>query len=203
MKYLKYIILLMANFCFSQNEVLLEEKYNNLKNLKDRNFDKELLIIYGNINYFEKIFHLYFENGQWFGKLYIKHMGDGINVKNLTFNKNNTKDSVYGDFIWEFLKSKNAFYLPNEDEILYKLTNSRKVEFNDNQIIIEKAFNENEFLHMRKFTLFIKDNEKINLVKYYNPYDILNFQNEIDEFTYFKEILEFIQTEFNFNFMKW
>lgn len=123
------------------------------------------------------------ESGKWTAEFY-----ENYNKKRTLKYKNDL------EFIWKNILRTKIEFLPNMNDIFYKLSDRGKVE------LVGGKYEINQKLILicdgLGYKVQIKTDNKINTVNYSNPRAYFKHYQEVDELIYFNELLNLIKSEF-------
>ncbi|MHB0756856.1 hypothetical protein [Polaribacter sp. M15] len=156
----------------------------------------------GGINNYSSVFRMYnYERKKWKAEFY-EHYAEIPNKTELKIEKKKLKPKNNFDFIFlKFLRSK-VMNLPNQEEISWKIQGrdsifETKTNRKGKEIIeYESVHKSISILDGVSYTVQVKEFNKTNEFKYYNPESYYKNFNEIDELLFMVEILNIVRNEF-------
>ncbi|WP_298767646.1 hypothetical protein [uncultured Polaribacter sp.] len=193
-------ILLISFGVKAQNIKLLNKDLNLTDTLK---YNREIRIYSGGgINNYSSVFRMYnYERKKWKAEFY-EHYAEIPNKTELKIEKKKLKPKNNFDFIFlKFLRSK-VMNLPNQEEISWKIQGrdsifETKTNRKGKEIIeYESVHKSISILDGVSYTVQVKEFNKTNEFKYYNPESYYKNFNEIDELLFMVEILNIVRNEF-------
>lgn len=140
-----------------------------------------------------EVFRMYLdENKKWNAMLY-KHYNTVGNVK-LKTEKINLNSNNKLDLVWQKIILSNVEFLPNLEDIRYKLKKS-EITFEDGEYGIRSRV----FMPLDGigYMASIRNREKTNTIYFGNFNSYLKDYPEVDELNYYSKLISVISDEFN------
>ena len=194
-------ILLISFGLKAQNIKLLNKDLNLTDTLKH---NREIRIYAGGgITNYSSVFRMYnYEKKNWKAEFY-EHYAKVSNDIELKIEKKKLKPKKNYEFIFlNFLRSK-IMNLPNQEEISWKIQGrdsiyETKTKRRGKEIIeYESVYKSISILDGVSYIVQVKEFNKTNEFKYYNPESYYKHFDKIDELLFMTEILNIARNEFN------
>ncbi len=149
------------------------------------------------ITNYTSVFEMYYDEEEWDATFHEYYSGDEAQILRTDLTSKNDPDYVFQNFLRSY-----ALELPNMNEIRWKMNNRqpiRVVKDTFRGIPQTKYWSESktlQFVDGDYFVIEVRYGNVINRIEFSNPVNYLKAYPNIDELTYFCEIIDIAKNEF-------